>query len=555
MTPLNPVQRAAFTVSSIAKFFAAANRAGILGTEGNPRALPTAGATLARYRFTTAREVEHGINTAPERNALIDDNGVLTYSQLAAQSKTLARRLLKIKQERGLDQLRIGVMARNGRGIILPMTAKGYAGASLYLLNVGSAREQLAGTFKETGINILVIDDEFAERIPADTENISLIWAHTSRDHGEDLSLERIILDGTDNLPKLPLFPKHGDIVLMSSGTSGIPKGVLRSEPVLPLVVGGYLSAAPWRTGMSLQITASMFHTWGWSAVNLAFATRSTVITQRIFNPENVFRQIQAFRCDGMVSSPIFFKQMLDLENNEKWDTSTLRFIASAGNALTPLLVERTIARFGPILSNYYGSTELALAACATAEMIAKKPTVAGVTPPGTVLRLYDDNGNEVPHGEVGRIFLTNETALKGYSNPTKRIESINGLVEIGDLGYFDEDGHLNVLSRNDEMIIVGGENVHPQSVTEVLERMPGIFELHSGGVDDEDTFKRVAVWVVRSDDDAGRALTADAVRNWVRDNLADHSVPRDVNFVDSLPRNATGKVMPHHLPESTRED
>ena len=554
MPPLNPLQRAAFTASSLAKFVAAVSRAGILSPEGNPKSAVSLAPTLARYRFTTAREVEQAVHTVPERTALIDDDGVLTYRQLADQCTTVARWLLKLRDDRGLDALRIGVMARNGRGIIIPMTAKGYAGAELFLLNVGSSPEQLEGIIAENRINVLFLDDEFADRIPEGLEGVTVIWAHTSREHGDETTTRGIILAGTAGLPSLPVFPRHGNIVLMSSGTSGIPKGILRPEPKLPFVVGGYLETVPWRVGMTVQITASMFHTWGWSAVNIAFATRNTVVTQRIFDPENVFRQIQNFRCDGLLSSPIFFKQMLDLPDNAKWDASTLKFIASAGNALTPLLVERTHRRFGAILANYYGSTELALAACADAEMIAKHPTVAGKIPPGTILRLYDDDGNEVPQGEVGRIFLNNETALSGYSNPETEIVTIDGLVEIGDLGFFDEHGHLHVLSRNDDMIIVGGENVHPQSVTEVLERMPGIDELHAGGVDDEETFKRVAVWVVRSDDEPGRALTADAIREWVREKLADHSIPRDVNFIDRLPRNATGKVVARHLPPSTRE-
>ena len=125
---------------------------------------------------------------------------------------------------------------------------------------------------------------------------------------------------------------------------------------------------------------------------------------------------------------------------------------------------------------------------------------------------------------------------------------TIDGLIEMGDLGYFDNQGLLHVVSRSDDMIIVGGENVHPQSVQAVLERMPGIDDLYVGSVDDPDTFKRVAVWIVRTVDEAGQALTPASVQAWVRDHLADHSIPRDVHFVDELPRNATGKVVPREL-------
>ena len=116
------------------------------------------------------------------------------------------------------------------------------------------------------------------------------------------------------------------------------------------------------------------------------------------------------------------------------------------------------------------------------------------------------------------------------------------------DLGYIDEHDFLHVVGRADDMIIVGGENVHPQSVTEVLEAMPGIHEVHAGGVEDNETFQRIAVWAVPTADAAGKALTADAIRDWVRTKLADHSVPRDVHFLAKLPRNATGKVVPRLL-------
>ena len=535
---MRPTHRPLFLLKSFARFVPAVTRAGFVSAEGGPRAALALAPNLARYWFTTAREVEQGAAAAPDRIALIDDTGVLTYRQLRDDSRSLAKWLLALQDERGLDELRIGVMARNGRGIILPLAAKGYAGAHIFLLNIGSSPEQLAGIFAENDINVLFIDDEFADRLPANTDGITIVRAH--EDGGEGISIGQVVRRDVDR--QLPRWPKHGNLVLMSSGTTGIPKGIVRPEPRMPFVVAGYLEAIPWRAGDTVQLTASIFHTWGWSALQVALATRSTIVTRRIFDPEACFRDIQRYRCDGLISSPIFFKQMLDLQ--ESYDTSSLRYLASAGNAVSPALLRRTTERFGPILANIYGSTELALAAAASPEQMQADPTTVGKVPPGTVLKLYDDQGKEVRPGETGRIFLYNETALRGYTNPATEMVEIDGLVEMGDLGYLDDDGYLHVQSRNDDMIIVGGENVHPQSVVEVLEDMPGVSEVYAHGVDDEQMFKRIAVWVVRSAD-----ITADAVRDWVRAHLADHSIPRDVHFVDELPRNAVGKVVPRFLP------
>ena len=511
------------------RFLRATHRAGMISLGNSPKAALGVIPNLLRFRFTTARAIEQGYLAAPERTALIDDAGLLTYRDLRTQARNVARWILTVT-----DQPRIGVIARNGRGIILPLGAKGYTGGSIFLLNVGSSTEQLRGCIEENDINILFTDDEFLPRITKVTGMVVVDGA----------KLASISMGGGD--AALPLFPKHGDIVLMSSGTSGIPKGILRAEPALPFVVTGYLEAIPFRAGDTVQTTASMFHTWGWSALNITLGVGGTIVTQRVFDPDKVFRQLEHFRCDGLISSPIFLKHMLDLEG--EYDTSRLRFIGTAGNALTPLLAERLIDRFGPIVANIYGSTELALAAAADATTVANDPTCVGRVPPGTTLRIYDDAGREVPTGTVGRIFLNNETALRGYTNPDTPMVTIDGLIEMGDLGYFDNQGLLHVVSRSDDMIIVGGENVHPQSVAAVLERMPGIDDLYVGSVDDPDTFKRVAVWGVRADDPDGQALTAASVQAWVRDHLAEHSIPRDVHFVDALPRNATGKVVPREL-------
>lgn len=550
------IQEVIFQAKGVAALVPALVNSGIIGAHG-AKATAVLPANLARYRLTTARELEQGYATCPERVALIDDTGAITYRQLRNNARTLAKHLLSL----GLDEIRLGIMARNGRGIVTPMAAKGYAGASIYLLNVSSSKEQLAGSIKECGINVLIIDDEFADRMPTDIlSDTPVIIGFDTASEGtgtepyeaaeHNYPLMKDIVAHPERLKdvKLPMFPRHGMIVLMSSGTTGIPKGIMRNEPVFPVVVATLMGTIPWRADQKVQVTASMFHTWGWAAINLALGARNTVVTHRIFNPESVLDDIERYKLEGMVSSPVFYKQMIQADPEKKYDTSTLEFIASAGNAVSPQLVKDVHGHFGPILCNAYGSTELALASAATAEQVAKDPTTAGKIASGTKLRIIGKDGLEKPRGEIGEVFLTNETALIGYTNPDKKVNKKEGLVSIGDLGFIDEDNHLHIVGRADDMIIVGGENVHPQSVIEILEEMPGIKDVHAQGVEDDLTFARVAVWVVRNDDEAGHSLNDDSIREFVRENLADHSVPRDVHFIDELPRNPTGKVVPRLL-------
>lgn len=537
----------AFNAAAISRFVPELFKSGIITHHDGITPLLKAGPILTRYRFTTARELEQGYITCPDRIALIDDDGTLTYRQLRNNAQTLAKHLRALD----LPEIRLGVMARNGRGIITPLGAKGYAGAHIFLLNVGSSPEQLTGCIEENNINALVIDDEFIDRLdPAYYEKLEVIISHDSGAEHYGLRTLSDVVKHPEAVSQVRLdkYPKHGHIVLMSSGTTGIPKGIMRPEPTLPVVLASIVGNIPWRANQKVQMTASIFHTWGWACVNIALGLRNTIVTRRDFDPELALDDIERYKLDGLLSSPVFFRAMVEVDPSGRYDTSSLKFIASAGHALTPQIVEETNGRFGPILCNVYGSTELALASTATMEEVAKDPTTGGKVASGTKLRILDEEGIEVPRGEVGEIYLTNSTALIGYTNPKIKLNKIDGLISIGDLGYIDEQGYLHVVGRADDMIIVGGENVHPQSVTEILEAMPGIHEVHAGGVEDEKTFQRIAVWAVTTKDSLGKSVTAETIREWVRENLADHSVPRDVHFLDKLPRNATGKVVPRLL-------
>lgn len=550
----NKLARMATTTGAIGQLIPSMAKAGLLSAEGSSKALLNTLPIALRYRFTTAREIEQATNAVPDRIALIDDEGELTYAQLREQSQSVAKWLLSLE----LNEIHLGVMARNGRGIITPLAAKGYAGAHIYLLNIGSSPEQLKAIMDRDGINVLVIDEEFADRLPSEEElaGIPVVIAHreeTPSPRAAGLkSLADIVTEFGPNSAKakgikLSSFPKHGKVVLMSSGTTGTPKGVVRSEPTVPTVIGSILQHVPWHAGMRLFLTASIFHTWGWACLNLAYAARCTVVTRRVFDPQQQLDDIAKHKVEGLISSPIFLKDKVHLPG----DTSSLKFIFSSGNALSPWLVKEVHKRFGKILCNLYGSTEISGVAVASMDDIAKHPTIAGNILSGTDVAIINDNDETAKPYEPGRIFCANSTTLEGYTDPTIPVKTYKHMVQIGDRGYLDDQGRLYVLGRADDMIIVGGENVYPRSVEDVLESMPGIADLYAGGVDDEETFARIAVWVVREDSEEGRALTKESIQEWIREKLAHHSVPRDVHFLDKLPRNATGKVVRRLLDEN----
>lgn len=325
----------------------------------------------------------------------------------------------------------------------------------------------------------------------------------------------------------------------------------MHREPPIPTPLADLVTWIPWRAEMMIQQTASMFHSWGWANLNLIFAHRATVVFRRDFDPVQAMEDVERYKVNGIITSPIFIKEQLKVAQNGDYDASSIEFIVSSGNAMHEDLLRGLHKQFGPVVCNFYGSTENSVVAIAKREELVENPALAGRPVRGVRVKILDDDGNVLPPNTPGRIYARGTMTMRRYAHTRDQMKIKHGLLEIGDRGYLDEEGRLFVLGRADDMIIVGGENVYPRSVEEVLAPMPGIRDLYAKGVDDEESFKRMAVWIVREDNPEGEALTKESVQEWVRDNLAEHSVPREVTFLDELPRNPTGKVMPAKLPNS----
>jgi fatty-acyl-CoA synthase len=239
-------------------------------------------------------------------------------------------------------------------------------------------------------------------------------------------------------------------------------------------------------------------------------------------------------------------QRMLELPDDvlARYDLSALRVIAASGSALPGELAVRVMDRFGDVLYNLYGSTEVAWATIATPADLRAAPGTAGRPPRGTAVRIVDDAGREVPQGATGRIFVGNEMVFEGYTGGGGK-EVVDGLLATGDVGHLDAAGRLFVDGRDDEMIVSGGENVFPREVEDVLADHPAVQEVAVVGVPDQRFGQRLAAFVVPAD---GHEPDADALKAHVKRTLAGYKVPRDVVFLAELPRNATGKVLKREL-------
>jgi acyl-CoA synthetase (AMP-forming)/AMP-acid ligase II len=291
-----------------------------------------------------------------------------------------------------------------------------------------------------------------------------------------------------------------------------------------------------------------MFHSWGFVHFTLGMGLGSTLVLRRKFDPEDTLSATAQHECTALVVVPVMLQRIMELpaDTIDRYDLRALRVIAASGSALPGELAVKIMDRFGDVLYNLYGSTEVAWATIATPADLRAAPGTAGRPPRGTVVKLLDDAGDEVPEGQTGRIFVGNEMAFEGYTGGGGK-ENMGGLLSSGDVGHFDAGGRLFIDGRDDEMIVSGGENVFPREVEDLLADHAAVDDVAVIGVDDEQFGQRLKAFVVVT---RGAEVDPDELKDLVKANLARYKVPREIEFLDELPRNATGKVLKRELAE-----
>ncbi len=513
-------------------------RAGVLAP-GRPdrvarqlRALRTWGATVAGG-YAAAQE------RVPDRVAVADERGDSTFAEMNLRGRALARSLRAAGAGPGS---RVGLLCRNHSGFVQTMIACGRLGADTLLLNTGLSAPQLADVVEADGISVLVADEEFARLcadVPAGVARLTA-WSDAG---ASDLAWGSGVPEGED--PEPPRVP--GRLVVLTSGTTGTPKGARRPTPRGPQDAASVLSRIPLRSSDRILVSAPAFHTWGLAGVQLGMSMRATLVMRRVFEPEDVLRTVQERRCTALFAVPVMLRRIMDLPRSTRaaYDTSSLRVVAVSGSAMSPQLITGFMDEFGDVLYNLYGSTEVSWATIAAPEDLRASPTTAGRPPLGTRVAVVDADGVELPPGHEGSIMVGNEMLFDGYTDGRSR-RVAGGLMETGDRGRVDADGLLHVAGRDDDMIVSGGENVFPRPVEEVIVALPGVREVVVAGVPDEEFGQRFSAFVVPHE---GVSLDPNEIRMRVRGLLGRFSVPRDVVFLEELPRNATGKVVKGRLP------
>ncbi len=531
------VRRIAWRAWLEARGLRAAVRSGMLGLESPGTLRGIAGALRGYGAFGSASRIaalRHG-----DLPAIADDRGELTFSELDERVNRLANAL----RARGLGPgSSVGVLCRNHRQLLIVGFAVARAGLNVIMLNTSFSAPQCAEVAQREGADLLVYDTELADAVSEVQAPLGKLAVAIEDPDADELDL--LIAEGSATLPPAPT--SVGRIVILTSGTTGTPKGAPREDPRGFVGVGAMLERMPMRAREATVVSPPLFHGTGLLIALLSIGLGSKLVLRRRFDAAQFLDDIATHHATAVCVVPIMLQRMLALGEHEIHlrDLSSLRIVFSAGSQLPAEVAISTTDALGEVIYNLYGSTEVALATMTTPGDIRAAPTSVGKPLLGSRVRILDEHGRELPQGHTGRIFVGTLSPFEGYTGGGGK-EIIDGMLSTGDLGHFDAAGRLFIDGRDDEMIISGGENVFPREVEELLLTHPAISDAAVIGVQDPEFGQRLRAFVVLRD---RQPLSAEDLQAFVKENLARYKVPRDVAFLDDLPRNPTGKILKRQL-------
>ncbi len=492
----------------------------------------------------------------PETPAVIDERGSITYRDLDVRVARIAA-AMATKYQIGVGDT-VALMCRNHRGFVEAFLAAMRLGAHVVLLNTDFPGPQLEQVLARHTLKLLIHDQEFDAVVARANYHgaVVLAWvdlpsadqrgvaqASAAQVNANQVRLDELALHPARSLPRVK---KAGDIILLTSGTTGVPKGAPRS-PAPTAYIGSavtVMAKIPFQSQQPIFIGPPLFHGFGLAFMATCLATGAPMAIQRRFRPPEVLQFMRQHRVKVLVAVPAMLQRLLDVPFAQQVDLSGLSAVLAAAAPLSGALATRWMDQHGDHLYNLYGSTETGFCAMATpADLRAASGTV-GLPPLGTQLRIMDAAGETLSAGEIGHICIKSPMLFEGYVGGGHKT-SMRGFMNTGDVGHVDMAGRLFVDGREDDMIVSGGENVYPQEIEELLATYTGIAEVAVVGVEDAEFGQRLKAFVVWRAGHGADAVAAEAaLRDFIRAHVARYKMPREFVFLDELPRNITGKVL-----------
>jgi fatty-acyl-CoA synthase/long-chain acyl-CoA synthetase len=486
----------------------------------------------------------------PDKPAVIDGDRRLTWSQYHDHRNRLTHALATLGLAAGEHAI---LYAHNALEVLLASAAVRALGGIPVPMNHRLTTEEAAYIVDHSDATVLFAGDAFlpvVERVRDQAGHLRAVVLLGGERRAWARHIDDLLASGSPAPVDAP--PGLGGSMIYTAGTTGKPKGALRrsTDPAAFLTrLAALRCVAPDDVHL---VAGPLYHSAPGGFALYAHALGQTVVVMRRFDAEDALRTIERHRCTTTFMAPTLLKRIVDLpaEVRARYDVSSMRSIVMAAAPCPMRVKEQVLAFFGPVLHEFYGSTELGInTVLAPAEML-RKPGSCGRAAPGVELAVLDDDGRPVPPGRPGELHVRRgDGVFDGYyKNETATRETARGdWLSVGDVAWIDDEGFVYICDRKRDMIISGGVNIYPAEIEDVLHRHPAIEDAAVFGVPDAEWGERVHAAVQLR---PGTRLSAADVVGFCREHLADYKTPREVSFHADFPRDTAGKLVKRLLRE-----
>ncbi|MDQ8706022.1 FadD3 family acyl-CoA ligase [Streptomyces sp. LHD-70] len=515
----------------------------------------------------------HAVESFPEREAMVDGGVRWTFAELGEQIRRSAAAMIASGVQRG-D--RVAVWAPNGHRFITAALGAVTAGAVLVPISTRYKGDEARWILGKSGARLLVVDNGFLgndylamlrEGEPAGSgrpvAGLPDLREVVRLDGGGELPWERF-LDRAGRVPSTDVLARAATVVeedpsdmFFTSGTTGRPKGATTTHGQNLRVYEAWIARTGLRPGDRYLVVNPMFHVFGYKAGALACLMQgATLVSQPVFDVTETLRLISSERLTVVPGAPTLYASLLDHPDRAGLDLGSLRLAITGASVVPAALVERMRAELFPQVIVAYGLTE----SCGTVTVgdpDAAPETVShtvGKAIEGTEVIVAGRDGEPVPAGESGEVLVRGYNVMRGYFNDREATDNAidaKGWLHTGDVGVLDADGNLRITDRLKDVFMVGGFNAYPAEIEQTLARYEKISEAAVIGVPDERLGEVGRAYVIPR---PGATVTEEEIIAFCRTRLANFKVPRSVRIVDTLPRNASGKVLKFELRDESAQ-
>lgn len=492
----------------------------------------------------------------PEKIALVDtfQNNTLSYKNLNSRVNRLANVLVSLGLVKG-D--RIAVILENCSQFVEITYAAAKLGIIMVPLNYRLNVKEIMFIIQDSTPKLLIVGSEYkgiGVKCGVELQYLDVMVVNGAEETHGLLDYEKMLLSASVKEPKKVIHEHDIFGLLYTSGTTGMPKGVIHTHRSLLEIASRFIMEAYVVEEDNTLIVSPLFHLSGFATLLPSIIKGAQVTTMKNYNPELLLKTISDYKITFSLPVPTMITKALEVKDLHRFDFSSLRLLMYGGSSIPTQTLTKAMEVFKCDFLQGYGLTEgtplLILTPKDHRYALEKNPKVLQAAGRSVILgqvKIVDDNGNEVGPGEMGEIITQTPQLMNGYwkrEEETKKVLK-DGWLYTGDVGVRDEEHYVYITDRKKDMIISGGENIYPAEVEKVIEQIPEVLETAVIGVPDSEWGESVKAFVVFKE---GLLLPSEEIIEYCKNNLASYKKPSSIEIVPTLPRNAGGKVLKNIL-------